>query len=70
MSQSDILLEAMRRGEVITPAKAFQLCGSYACHSRMAELRERGHNIRCIVKRSENGRKFGEYSLVKTDLFE
>ncbi len=68
VSQNETILEALRRGEVVTPARAFELCGSYACHSRIAELRERGHDIRCTVRR-KNGRKFGEYSLVKTDPF-
>jgi len=67
MSQCAKLLDTMRRGEVITPLRAFQLTGSLACHSRMAELRERGHDIVCTVKR-EGSKKYGEYALRPPEL--
>jgi len=70
MSQCARLLEAMRQGEVITPLRAFQITGSLACHSRIAELRASGNEI---VKemRCENGKRFGAYRLVgQLDLFE
>lgn len=64
ISQSDILLEYLQRGHSITPALANELTGSFACHSRMAELRSRGHDIVCTIKR--NGRsKWGEYRLAE-----
>lgn len=67
MSQCDTLLLAMRAGHVITPLVAFKLTGSLACHSRMAELRERGHDIVCTVKR-EGSKKYGEYALRPPEL--
>ena len=67
-SQCDLVLEMLERGEPVTPATVHERTGSYAAHSRIAELRERGHDIICTVKR--NGRsKWGSYSLLKRDLF-
>jgi len=63
MSQCAQLLEAMQRGEVITPLRAFQLTGSLACHSRIAELRAAGHEI-AKEMRMENGKRFGAYRLI------
>jgi len=72
MSQNGILLEALLRGESITPARAFELCGSYACHSRIAELRARGYRIDCRMEwgyridcrmESDGRRRWGSYSL-------
>lgn len=63
MSQSDALLAILLRGEVVTPAVAYQVVGSLACHSRMAELRERGYAIECTI-RTDGGKRWGEYRLV------
>lgn len=63
-SQADVLLEHLLRGETITPMRAFELTGSMACHSRMAELRDRGHRIDCKIA-SGNGRRWGCYTLVR-----
>ena len=65
MSQCDTLLLAMRAGHVITPLVAFKLTGSLACHSRMAELRKRGHIINCEVRRC-GATKYGVYTLAET----
>lgn len=67
-SQCEQILAAMKAGEVITPLRAFQLTGSLACHSRIAELREAGNTIICTIK-SEGRKRYGEYRLLKTDLF-
>ena len=67
MSQCDTLLLAMRAGHVITPLVAYKLTGSLACHSRIAELRERGHDIRCEVKRDGQS-KYGCYTLVERSM--
>ena len=62
-SQADQLLAVMQRGEEMTPAKAYAICGTLACHSRMSELRERGLVIECRIV--TNGRKrWGSYRLV------
>lgn len=69
MSQNAIILSALLRGESITPARAFELCGSYACHSRIAELRERGYSIDCRME-SDGRRRWGVYSLRRPEQVE
>lgn len=67
MSQDSIILEHLERGETITPLRAFDLCGSLACHSIMARLRpvvrSKGKDIAKEMRR-ENGKLFGAYRLV------
>lgn len=62
MTQADALLQILLRGETVTPARAFEVCGSLACHSRMAELRERGYPIECTIK-TDGKKRWGEYRL-------
>ena len=61
-SQCDKILTHIRRYGFITPLQAFLSYDVLAMHSRAAELRERGHNIRCkiVVK---GGRRWGSYRL-------
>lgn len=61
-SQSEIILEHMRSGKSITPAEAYELCGTLALHSRIAELRKRGYPIRKVMMEA-GGKRFGSYSL-------
>ena len=61
-SQCEKILEMLRAGDVVTPFTIYDRAGSLAGHSRIAELRERGHDIICTVKR-EGVKKWGEYSL-------
>lgn len=62
MSQADALLAILLRGEPVTPTIAFQVVGSLACHSRMAELRERGYPVECTIK-TDGKKRWGEYRL-------
>lgn len=62
MSQADALLAILLRGEVVTPAVAYQAVGSLACHSRMAELRDRGYPVECTIK-TDGKKRWGEYRL-------
>ena len=66
-SQCDAPLEILKRGQVVTPLVAFQVTGSLACHSRIAELRERGYDIVCRIRR-DGEKKWGEYSLRQAEL--
>ena len=61
-SQTETILEHLKAGNSITPAEAFRLCGSLALHSRIAELRARGFNVRKVMV-SSNGKRYGSYSL-------
>lgn len=63
MTQCESILAALQRGETVTPASAYALCGTLACHSRIAELRERGHDIECELVKTESGKTVGSYKL-------
>jgi len=64
MSQNQVILEHLRAGKDLTPLQAFELCGTLALHSRVAELRAAGHPIDCELVQ-ENGKTVGRYSLMK-----
>lgn len=62
MSQCESILEHLRAGHALTPREAFMRFGTLALHSRIAELREQGHDIVCRVVR-DGQQKWGEYRL-------
>lgn len=62
MSQSDTILAHLESGETITPAEAYALCGTLALHSRISELRGRGHRIDGEMQ-SDGKRRWGLYWL-------
>ena len=62
MSQTDILLEALRRGPV-TKLDLFKLGGGLSANSRVADLRRQGYVIDCAVA-MRNGRRVWVYTLV------
>ena len=64
-SQCQAILAHLEAGNTITPAQAYELCGTLACHSRIAELRERGYDIQCELVRTPGGKTVGCYSLVE-----
>lgn len=61
-SQTDIILAHLKTGAKLTPRDAFRLFGCLALHSRVAELRARGHLIHCRMV-YEGASHWGEYSL-------
>ena len=65
ISQCEAILAHLRSGHTITPAEAYGLCGTLACHSRISELRERGHDIRCDLIPVPSGKHVGCYRLVE-----
>ena len=65
MSQCDAILEVLQRGETITLAQAYNLCGTLALHSRISELRADFYDIRCELIRTPSGKHVGKYSLVE-----
>ena len=62
LSQCDAILAYLQAGYAISPALAYDLFGTLACHSRISELRGRGHRIKCRIVR-RNGKQFGQYTL-------
>ncbi len=62
MSQSEAILTYLLTGASLTPLEALDRFGCLALHSRAAELRRRGHNVRCTI-RQQGTKRWGEYSL-------
>lgn len=64
MSQCASIWAWMADGNTITPAEAYAKFGTLALHSRIAELRERGHKINTEMI-DVNGKQVGRYSMAK-----
>ncbi len=64
MSQTANLWAWMSEGNSITPLEAFTKFGVLALHSRIAELRERGHKINTEMI-TVGGKVVGRYSMAK-----
>ena len=71
MSQADLILSAMQRGERFTALKAID--PPYRCMrlaSRISDLRRKGHAIHDRTIKTPSGKYVSEYWMeVKTDLF-
>ena len=65
MTQIALLLDHLQTGQTLTPLEAFQLCGTLACHSQMAELRKQGYDIHCEMIKTNSGKRVGRYSLLE-----
>lgn len=63
MSQCANVFVHMKEHGSITPLEAFKRYGILALHSRIAELRERGHKIVTRMVETESGKRVGQYSL-------
>jgi hypothetical protein len=63
MSQCASIWAWMADGHTITPKEAYEKFGTLALHSRIAELRERGHEIHTEMI-TVNGKQVGRYSLI------
>lgn len=62
MSQTQAILDHMKRGESITPMDALRLYGCFRLAARVADLRESGHNIERQLIRKD-GKTYAEYRL-------
>lgn len=63
MSQSEAILGYLQSGKTLTPLDSYLMFGTLALHSRVAELRARGHDIACKLVKVPSGKTVGEYSL-------
>ena len=62
MAQRKQILQHLKRHKKITPLDALDLYGCFRLAARIAELREKGYQIKTInVKR--NGKNYAEYNL-------
>jgi len=62
MSQTDLILEALQRGEALTKLDAFRLGAGLSLNSRVAELRKQGYRIACTTEK-RNGKTVWGYRL-------
>lgn len=62
MSQNDRILAHLLTGLTLTPAQAYEMFGTLALHSRIAELRARGEPIACNMLETQSGKRVGCYS--------
>lgn len=60
MSQNDLLLKTMLEGRKVTRVTALSM-GVMNLTARIANLRARGHDVRCAMKTDTLGRKYGEF---------
>ena len=65
MTQCESVLAHLKRGEALTPLTAFQLYGTLALHSRVAELRSQGNLIDCTMVKVTGGKRVGSYTLTR-----
>ena len=63
MSQSDLILAALLRGERLSKLDAYRMGAGLSINSRIADLRKLGWVIPCEVE-MRNGRKTWVYRLV------
>jgi len=63
MSQCEAILQHLEAGNTLTPAQAYELFGTMVLHSRVSELRGRGHDIHCEMIPVPSGKRVGCYSL-------
>jgi len=63
MSQTSDILKALRRGRKITALDALTEFGCFRLSARILELREQGFGIHSKMIKSENGKRFAQYSL-------
>ena len=68
MTQSAAILSHLQAGYTLTPADAYQRFSTLAMHSRIAELRERGWPIICVMVETPNGKRVGCYSLPESHI--
>lgn len=62
MSKESRIENYMRAGHKLTPAIASRKFRCYALHSAAARIRDRGHLVKCVMRR-RNGDVWGEYSM-------
>ena len=62
-SQNEKILDHLRAGLSLTPASAYEMCGTLALRSRLAELRAQGYDIRKEMITVPSGKRVGRYTL-------
>lgn len=63
LSQCDRILQHLQSGKTITPAQALNQYGCFRLGARIYDLKKDGYSIDSRIVRTENGKKYAEYSL-------
>jgi hypothetical protein len=65
MTQKDLILGMLQRGEEVTPYSALQVAGSLRLSERVRELKAEGYDI--VSQKVKRGEAWvAKYSLIKT----
>lgn len=62
-TQSDMILDALMRGEQITALDALNRWGCFRLASRISDLKKRGHCIHKVMVEGANGKHYARYSM-------
>lgn len=62
-TQRQLILQALRAGHRLTPAKALIGIGCMRLAARVQELRDEGYNITTTLASGPDGRRYAEYKL-------
>ncbi len=65
MTQTQQVLELLRRGPV-TPRDALQEIGCFRLAARVKDLRDQGHEIHSDMRKTDEGKRYAQYTLIKT----
>lgn len=63
MSQSDLILDALLKGEMLTPLDALRRYGCFRLGARIWDLRQQGYDIQMRLIETPNGKHIAEYFL-------
>ena len=61
MSQREVLLDALQRGELLTTLDALQRYGVMALSQRMTELQRAGYPVKSEMIELDNGKHVAQY---------
>ena len=66
-TQSEMILEYLRKGYSITPLEALKEFGCFRLGARIWELKQRGYNIEMQLSEVMGGKHVAEYRLAKKE---
>jgi len=69
MSQNDLILNALKRGEKITPIEALSRFGCFRLASRVCDIRAMGYDVRKSIIKATNNKSFAQYYLPQLEMF-
>lgn len=63
MTQSELILDHLKAGHVITQMDALKIAGCFRLAARIFDLRAQGHNIEMVPVHLDNGKYIASYKL-------